>query len=306
MDVEKYPPPFSVAHHRYFELKRDYENGVIDQDTFQNEINQLVVKDQRGITWRIGADGSWAWHDGQRWMHGDPRQTNKNMGEHGQPGKKRKQTWQIVAGTVVFISLCLCLVTILGTGALSLSQVVMWENFVRPPITEGVEETVSGVIDDLPQVIDIPTPTTTPQPTTVVFSEEQQIVVDAFGWPDSFTIFTVDDVENNTVRLETWNYHLGKISFTFIEGVFSNEGIIAGLPAEGFYPTPYQPDQFPLGASLAFIRERLADNEMVLIKGFEDLHEGMQLYGGQQLILGFVDNHLFYVDAMALVLEGDE
>jgi len=35
------------------------------------------------------------------------------------------------------------------------------------------------------------------------------------------------------------------------------------------------------------------------------IEEGVELYISQQLILGFLEDRLFYVDAMALAPEGD-
>lgn len=37
----------------------------------------------------------------------------------------------------------------------------------------------------------------------VTLSEQQQLILDEFGWPDSFMIMEIDDKEGNRVRFET-------------------------------------------------------------------------------------------------------
>jgi hypothetical protein len=136
-------------------------------------------------------------------------------------------------------------------------------------------------------------------------SEQQQMIVDQFDLPDTFIIMEIDDPQGNHVRLETWVYCQGKTSYTFIDGIFESDGEAITLP-DDYFPTPYHPIQFPLGASPDQIQSLLTHVTLVPFENSEMLQEGIRLYISEQLILGFQEDRLFYVDAMAFVPDGDE
>jgi hypothetical protein len=115
----------------------------------------------------------------------------------------------------------------------------------------------------------------------------------------------VDNKEGSQIRLEMWAYHGGKTSFTFTDGVFKFEGEVEALPV-GYVPTPYHPNQFPLGSTPEQIMTLLPGVTIVPVQNSEGIQQGVLLYSGQQLILGFLNERLYYVDAMVFVPEGSE
>jgi hypothetical protein len=74
----------------------------------------------------------------------------------------------------------------------------------------------------------------------------------------------------------------------------------------GFIPAPYRPTQFTLGASLEQVDALLLDYPLVPLENSEVVNPGAEMFVAQQLVLGFINNHLFYVDALAFVPEGSE
>lgn len=169
------------------------------------------------------------------------------------------------------------------------SPTIEFENETNVPIESPINEAEQFTETDL----------------MFVLSEQQQIVYEEFDWPDSFMIMEVDDIEGRQVRLETWDYYGGKTSFTFSDGEFLVDGETETLPL-GFLPTPFRPDMFILGSSFEEIQTLLAFYPLIPSSSSPALQEGVEIYAGQQLILGFLNDRLFYVDAMAFVPEGIE
>ena len=85
-----------------------------------------------------------------------------------------------------------------------------------------------------------------------------------FGWPDTFSISEVDNLEGEPIRYETWVYYTWKSSFTFADGVFTNSGETQQLP-EGFIPAPYQPNHFILGASPEQVKAWMGNNPLTSV-----------------------------------------
>lgn len=66
-------PSFAQAERRFATLRASYQAGTVDDATYQAALQNLVVQDQAGGHWMLGADdGEWYWHDGQQWVRRDP------------------------------------------------------------------------------------------------------------------------------------------------------------------------------------------------------------------------------------------
>jgi hypothetical protein len=300
------PPRFAKLESRYISLQNRYQAGEIDLTTYRAEIQKLVIQDHGGVSWWLGGEtGQWHTHDGQEWVPRDPPFANASpLVSTPQPkpaSGKRKISWPLIAIPTVLVLICLCVFVLYFTGIFDkASQVVL--DILPPTKTAQATEQEPGLVS---QTI---TPTSEPTPITlslVELSQQQQLLIDEFSWPDSFTILEADDEQGEHVRFETWIYYGGKITFTFFDGVFQVEGDVETLP-DGFISTPHHPDQFPLGASPDQIQSLLQDHTLVPIDHSEAIQPGAQMFVAQQLVLGFLDNRLFYVDALAFIPEGSE
>ena len=84
-------------------------------------------------------------------------------------------------------------------------------------------------------------------------SQDQQELVDSFGYPDTFTLQMMDNL-----RYETWNYYEVKRGFIFLDGVFVEDQIIDNLDGDYQFPE-FKPTQFTEGMSLADVKKFLGD-----------------------------------------------
>jgi hypothetical protein len=141
-----------------------------------------------------------------------------------------------------------------------------------------------------------------------VLSSQQKLLVQKFGQPDAFLIaFEAEEGEDPAqpaTRVETWSYHRNLTSFSFVNGKFCGSKQIDTLPARSLTGS-YQPDQFRFGQTIEQIREVLKLDEKQVAKvaidelGLETpLPKGLVLYYAPQLVLGFADNKLHFVQTM--------
>jgi len=212
---------------------------------------------------------------------------------------KRKVAWPLIILPILIVLCCISLVIVVAAGLIvqqsdfSLTDLIpdkVDQIFTQEPVLDESPSWVSESPDSMPNLYEL--------------SEQQQMTVDQLSWPDTFIIMEIDDMQGNHVRLETWVYCQGKTSYTFTDGIFQSDGEAITLP-DGYFPTPYYPNQFPLGASLDQIQSMLTNSTLVPFENSGFIQEGVDLYISQQLILGFLEDRLFYVDAMALIPEGD-
>jgi hypothetical protein len=136
-------------------------------------------------------------------------------------------------------------------------------------------------------------------------SEQQLTVVNDFGWPDSFTITEIDNTQGEHIRHEIWVYYQGRTSYVFLNGLFISSNEVEELP-QGYMPTPFQPDQFQTGTSLDRLQIQIGESELLPLDDSDVISDGVQLYFGQQLIIGFMEDRLVYVEALAFIPEGSE
>lgn len=69
------PPdnPFKQSEDEYFVLRGKLELGRITQSQFEAALHDLMLEDNQGQYWMLGADsGKWFMHDGQVWVEADP------------------------------------------------------------------------------------------------------------------------------------------------------------------------------------------------------------------------------------------
>jgi hypothetical protein len=300
------PPHFTEIESKFISLQNRYQSGELDLSTYQAEVQKLVVQDHTGDSWWLGGEaGQWHWYDGQEWVPRDPPFTDASSEVPTPPPKtasgKRKISWPLLAIPVALTFLCICIIVLYTTGVFNKLSEFIRGTSEPTQVVQITEEEPAAVSQTL-------SPTSAPSPTTpplVALSQQQQLLIDEFSWPDSFTILEADDEQGEHVRFETWIYYQGKITYTFFDGVFQVEGDVETL-SEGYISTPHHPDQFPLGASPDQIQALLPDHTLVPIDHSEAIQLGAQMFVAQQLVLGFLDNRLFYVDALAFIPEGSE
>ena len=63
---------FTQIMQRYTRLRERFEQGEIDADSFEQQVNGMIYKDQEGRYWQIGVQsGLWYYYDGSKWVQDD-------------------------------------------------------------------------------------------------------------------------------------------------------------------------------------------------------------------------------------------
>jgi hypothetical protein len=294
------PPEFSKLYQKYLEIVETFNSGKIEASSYQAEIDNLRLKDNKGDEWRISKDGRWYYHNGIEWLQREPPQSQAepslpeervNLPQAQTPDgpnpnstplpKKKKRVWLFIVIPIAVIACCVVLAILAYSFGL-----LNW--YLTDDRVDQPQEIT---------LIDNQDP--------VELSEDQHLVYDDFGWPDTFTISEIDNLEGIPIRYETWVFYNGKSSFTFADGVFIASGEAQALP-EGYIPAPYQPNQIKLGASTEQVKEWMGSNPFTAVEESDNIQEGGEFFVGQQILLGFLDDRLFFVDTFAFVPEGSE
>lgn len=154
---------------------------------------------------------------------------------------------------------------------------------------------------------------TQPQPAIVsrALSSEQQQIIDMFGWPHSFTMLEVESDEGKFHCSETWTYYDGEITYIFLDGEYQTWEPIDPIPMDSLV-TPYRPNEFLLGTSPDQVALAIGSGDSWIKAEYaglllEGLLDEVEIYVAPQLVAGFNENRLIFLEALALMpTEGEE
>jgi hypothetical protein len=126
------------------------------------------------------------------------------------------------------------------------------------------------------------------------------------GVPDTFAI-SWEEVEGRLVQMESWGYHgyATRVDLVDREIVLTTD--LDMLDPDALYPGWYDPTAFtalmPMSSAVAIAAASSPaafQPEAIDLSGGGDDFAQMDLYAGDQIILGFVDEQLVYVESVAL------
>jgi tetratricopeptide (TPR) repeat protein len=139
------------------------------------------------------------------------------------------------------------------------------------------------------------------------YSEDQIEIVNRLGPPESFTIMVCapDEDSDEVVRTEIWNYYSMQSRFVFTDGKLIMTEEIEAIDENAVLPK-YTPDRFVYGMSFKEVIDFLGEMEFALAEVIDEYVENGDLYFTEQLVLGFKDDMLFYVESLPLIPEEDE
>ncbi|MGD2253562.1 MAG: hypothetical protein PVF70_11670 [Anaerolineales bacterium] len=133
-----------------------------------------------------------------------------------------------------------------------------------------------------------------------VLSEDQLLVLSDFGWPHAFHILAAYDGDNRLTRFETWSYYDGGIAYVFLDGEFLFDEEEEVYPSQ-LQVTTYRPDGFVLGQSMEDVRASHPGVEWTRVDSLEEVGEGVELYASSMILIGFSENQLISVSALAFL-----
>ena len=139
-------------------------------------------------------------------------------------------------------------------------------------------------------------------PSAADYSDAQIEVINRLGKPESFTLMMValNEDSDEIVRNEIWNYFSLGTRFIFLKGELILTEEIDSIDDESVLPS-YSPDQFGFGMSFAEVLEVTGEKEFVLMEVIDEYIESGDLYYTEQLVLGFKDEQLFFVESQPLI-----
>jgi hypothetical protein len=144
---------------------------------------------------------------------------------------------------------------------------------------------------------------TTPPPAPYALSQDQKNLVQANGYPESFTIYFYEEYDSSgsveDVRFETWSYYTQGKRYTFFNGTLDQ---VTDLPVLNAKPlaNPYKPEQFQAYESVEQVLAATGINAVLLTPLEKELVPGGEVYYANMLTFGLKDGELRYVGTIAL------
>lgn len=133
----------------------------------------------------------------------------------------------------------------------------------------------------------------------VVGEDRRPDVLAELGGPDAFVV-SVDEVDGGVVRFESWRYYETATQIDFADGEVLWSVAIDPLLDGSLYPLWFDPAEFVMLASRDKVMAVLGDVALTEIDVDDEAMPGAVLLAGDQLLLGFVDDKLVYVETFPL------
>ena len=127
------------------------------------------------------------------------------------------------------------------------------------------------------------------------------------GLPDTFTISYErggEEGDGALVRYETWYYYELVTAFEFADGALVSDLPIETVEGMIFLPRKYDPAAFERSTTWDEITPMLSDPESFVERELEPEYElPVVYYAGEQLLVAFDDEGLFYVETVLLAAD---
>jgi len=127
------------------------------------------------------------------------------------------------------------------------------------------------------------------------------------GLPDAFTISferSSEDGDGPLVRYETWYYYELLTAYEFADGALISNLSMEPVDGVVFLPKKYDPADFERTTTWDEIEPMLSDPDSFVARELEAEYEvPLVFYAGEQLLVAFDDEGLFYVETVPLAAE---
>jgi len=133
--------------------------------------------------------------------------------------------------------------------------------------------------------------------------DERPDTLELLGAPDAFTL-QWQELQGQIVRWEEWSYFDFESRFDFADGVLLWTLDIDPAPSGSIYAHLFNPLEFEFGMTMAEVQLMLPDIAMTEIALDEAEIPGGVLFAGDQILLGFDEDGLVYVQTF--ILEPEE
>jgi len=127
-------------------------------------------------------------------------------------------------------------------------------------------------------------------------------ILQQMGPPDAFSL-AFEQINGQMIRQEEWSYFDDQTRFDFVDGTLLWTVAIEPLSEAAIYASYYDPQGFRQGMSLDQVQDLLSDQELVQEDTAENGFPGGTIVAGDQILLGFDQDRLVFVQTFPLMLE---
>jgi hypothetical protein len=132
--------------------------------------------------------------------------------------------------------------------------------------------------------------------------DDRPEILQQMGPPDAFRL-TFETLNDQAVRYEEWSYFDDQTSLVFVDGTLTSTVSIEPLPDGSIYASYYDPQSFQEGMTSGGVKSLLADQELFEVSTDEIGQPGGLILAGRQILFGFDQDQLVYVETLALTPE---
>ncbi len=133
--------------------------------------------------------------------------------------------------------------------------------------------------------------------------DRRPTILAEMGAPDAFSI-SFDTLNGQVVRSESWSYFDFNQRFDFIDGELLWTAELEPVPDGSLYAHFYTPESFGAHMSSAEVRDLMVGQSLEAFDLAEGGVEGGMLLVGDQILLGFEQDRLVYVETLILEPDG--
>jgi len=133
--------------------------------------------------------------------------------------------------------------------------------------------------------------------------DDRPEILKQMGHPDAFRII-FEDLDSQTVRREEWSYFDDQTRFDFIDGTLVDTVRIVPTPNGTIFASYYDPSAFQAYMTLDQVQASLPDQKLLQVDASQAGVPGGLVVAGNQILMGFDQGQLVYVETLVLTPEG--
>ncbi|MBW1982391.1 MAG: hypothetical protein JRJ12_14340 [Deltaproteobacteria bacterium] len=129
------------------------------------------------------------------------------------------------------------------------------------------------------------------------------------GMPGSFVIVMLEDdsIPGKWHRMETWSYYSLSVQFYFLDGILVDSDEMPEASATILLANMYSPDQFEAGMNMEEVKSKIiGETPFGEVSLEKEIIPDARIIGSDQLLLGFIEENLVYVETLPVVLSDNK
>lgn len=129
--------------------------------------------------------------------------------------------------------------------------------------------------------------------------DDRPEILKRMGRPDTFKI-TFETLNLKVVRYEQWSYFDDQTCMDFMNGTLVSTEKLDPLPDGSIFASEYDPQSFQAGMSPQDVTTLMGDTQLTQLDTADEGVTGGLVMAGQQILLGFDQGQLVYVETLVL------